>query len=88
MHVSTFGTFTPPPSQGTFRLGYTANGCTDSVTAYVDTITLTPIDTVCESLDRFNFTFWPPGGTWQGNGIVNAATGRFDASQAGWGAIA
>jgi gliding motility-associated-like protein len=85
MHVSTFGTFTPPPSQGTFRLGYTANGCTDSVTAYVDTITLTPIDTVCESLDRFNFTFWPPGGTWQGNGIVNAATGRFDASQAGLG---
>lgn len=85
-HVSLFGTFTPPAAPGTFTLGYTANGCTDSTIVYVDTISLTPVDTVCESLDPFNFTFWPPGGIWTGNGITNPRSGRFDASRAGLGA--
>ncbi len=84
-HVNTFGTFTPPATPGIFTLGYTANGCTDSTIVYIDTISFTAIDTVCESLSPFNFTFWPPGGAWSGNGITGTRSGRFDASQAGLG---
>lgn len=84
-NVSLFGTFTPPAAPGIFTLGYTVNGCTDSTLVYVDTISYTPVDTVCESLDPFNFTFWPPGGFWAGNGITNPRSGRFSASQAGLG---
>lgn len=84
-HVSLFGTFTPPAAPGTFTLGYTANGCTDSTIVYVDTISYTPVDTVCESLDPFDFTFWPPGGFWSGNGVTDPRAGTFDASQAGLG---
>ncbi len=84
-NVTPFGVFTPTPTRGIFRLQYDFNGCIDSMTVYVDTITLMPVDTVCESLNPFNFTFYPPGGFWQGTGITNTATGRFDPVRAGLG---
>lgn len=42
--------------------------------------------TVCESNPPFNLTASPPGGYWQGAGIVDSIAGTFDPSDAGAGA--
>ncbi|HRH57944.1 MAG TPA: proprotein convertase P-domain-containing protein, partial [Chitinophagales bacterium] len=41
---------------------------------------------ICISAPPFNNVGSPPGGTWSGNGITNAATGAFDPKLAGYGA--
>lgn len=42
--------------------------------------------TVCESAAPFNLTASPPGGFWQGAGIIDSIAGTFDPSDAGAGA--
>lgn len=67
-----------PINVGNFVVTYTLpNGCTDTKTIHVQNINLTPIDTVCESLANFDFTFTPIGGVWSGTGIVNSYWGTF-----------
>ncbi len=83
--ITSSGIFNPAQS-GTYVLTYTYNGCIDTKTITVDSITLyTPIDTVCESDDTILIVIDPPGGRWSGPGITDSLTGDFVPEIAGPG---
>lgn len=84
-NVTPGGLFTPPAAVDSFTVFYTANGCTDSLLIQVDSIQLTPIDTVCQSDPIVQLQFTPPGGYWTGPGIVDGQLGYFDPDDAGGG---
>jgi len=72
---------------GVYTLTVTLNGCSSTTTT---TLALNPgLSTVinpsgpyCSNGNQVTLTGASPGGTWTGNGIVNAATGLFDPSLA------
>ncbi len=86
------GTFDPATAgQGTHTITYTTNGpCPATstediiVTNQLDA-TITPAGPFCESNASTILAAVDPGGTWTGNGIINAATGEFDPATAGPG---
>lgn len=79
------GHFTPGTAgAGTHTLYYTANTCTDSMTMVVHENTMFD-STVCEQGDPIDLMALPAGGTWAGDGIINATNGTFDPSVVGLG---
>ena len=84
-NVTPTGAFTPPTVVDSFTVYYSANGCMDSLTIYVDSIALAPLDTVCQSDPIVQLQFSPPGGLWSGPGIVDDQLGYFDPDDAGGG---
>lgn len=69
------------PSQagpGAHTLIYTANTCVDSMVMVVYGPLTQPDTMVCELSAPFIIEQTPPGGTWVGDGIINASTGLFD----------
>ena len=84
-NITPGGVFATPAAVDSFVVFYTANGCTDSLTVYVDSIAITPIDSVCESEPIVQLSFTPPGGNWSGPGIVDGQLGYFDPDIAGGG---
>jgi len=84
-NITPGGVFSTPAVVDSFVVYYTARGCTDSLTVYVDSISLTPIDSVCESEPIVQLGFSPPGGFWTGPGMVDGSLGYFDPNVAGGG---
>lgn len=67
-----------------------ANSCTSqaSVTVVVneqEDATITPLESLCGDVEIQTLIGVTPNGLWQGLGIINSATGEFDASIAGEG---
>ena len=89
---SNTGTFDPNlAGPGTHNITYTINGtCEDQdsieliVSAEVDA-TIFDIDNLCESDQVTDLNTIDPGGTWNGNGIINTNNGEFDPNIAGPG---
>ena len=63
----------------------TPNGCSDTLTVFIDTLMLVELDSLCQSALPIDLTFSPAGGVWTGTGITNAISGTFDANDAGAG---
>lgn len=80
-NITAGGLFNPNVA-GTYTVTYTVGTCSDTKTIIVQNISLTTIDTLCESEPAFNLTFSPIGGTWTGAGITNSYWGTFDADVA------
>lgn len=75
-----------PSTPGTYDITYTtADGCTDIKVVRVETITMPPDPTVCQSDPEFSISASPFGGTWSGQGITNWYWGTFDPATAGPG---
>ncbi|MGB0918722.1 MAG: hypothetical protein ACPGU4_14100, partial [Flavobacteriales bacterium] len=75
-----------PSTQGTYDITYsTLDGCTDTKTVRVETITMPPDITVCESDDDFALSATPFGGTWSGTGVANWYWGTYSPATAGPG---
>ncbi|MEM6264093.1 MAG: gliding motility-associated C-terminal domain-containing protein [Bacteroidota bacterium] len=83
-NITANGRVTPTANAGTFTVTYTFNGCSDTKEINIDTITISPIDTICESAGITSLIATPVGGVWVGNGITNPV-GRFDPERAGGG---
>ncbi len=87
------GTFDPTIAGiGTHQVSYSIiNGvCTSTTTKDVEVTplvdaTIAPAGPICDNANTINLTAGTSGGTWSGNGIVNASTGAFDPSVAGPG---
>ena len=86
------GTFDPSVAgSGTFTITYTISGtCGDVQTTSITVsnqldATITPAGPFCASNGNAFLAAVDAGGTWSGNGIVNAATGEFSPSFAGAG---
>jgi len=87
------GTFDPTIAGiGTHQVSYSiVNGvCTSTTTKDVEVTplvdaTIAPAGPICDNANIINLTAGTSGGTWSGNGIVNASTGAFDPSVAGPG---
>lgn len=79
-----------PSATTTYSVSVTENGtgatATDDITIVVldPQITATPM-TVCQSLEAFDLTATPPGGTWSGPGIIDSLAGTFDPDTSGPG---
>jgi len=75
-----------PSTPGTYDITYTtADGCTDIKVVRVETITMPPDMTVCESDPEFNLSATPFGGTWSGTGVANWYWGTYRPADAGPG---
>lgn len=75
---------------GTYTVTTTLNGCTSSTTTNVivnsgQMPVVTPAGPFCEAGSNAILSASISGGTWSGDGIVNASTGEFSPSQAGSG---
>ncbi len=88
------GTFDPSVSGvGNFNAIYTVtdnNNCTsiDTQSVAVNALpdpSFTAPATVCDNAGTIQFTATTSGGTWSGNGVVNASQGTFDPATAGTG---
>ncbi len=79
------GLFSPfTAGNGLHTLTYSVNGCSDSLTMYVHTVTVAADMIVCP----FNAPFTlpapnPAGGIWSGIGITNPNTGMYDPNSMG-----
>ena len=77
--------------QGNYTITYNTNGPCPNTAIYAITInnvtpvTINPVDVLCTSDGAFSLIASVPGGIWQGDGILNSASGLFDPSQAGAG---
>lgn len=86
-HIDADGLF-HPTTIGNFEVTYThPNGCAGSKWVNVDHITLTNIDSICQSAIAFPISTTPFGGIWSGLGIVDSINGLFDPGVAGAGAV-
>ncbi len=66
------GIFSPQAAGvGTYTLTYTANTCSDSLTAIVHPFPTVSDTSVCELSSAFSLNTLPPGGTWTGEGVTN-----------------
>lgn len=84
--VTVGGLYTPPNVADTVKLTYSFNGCTDTMTVYIDApVFIPPYDTICQSADTFSIVIYPPGGRWYGPGIIDTLRGTFDPDDAGGG---
>ncbi len=86
--VPTGGGFAFEPAAvptGLHPLVYDANGCTDTLWVRVHQEPLLTPATFCILDDPVILQTDIPGGTWSGNGIVDATTGHFDPQLAGPG---
>ena len=86
------GTFDPATAgQGTHTITYTIGGaCGDSQTTTItvnttSNATITPAGPFCVNNANAFLAAVTPGGSWSGNGIVNASTGEFSPTAAGAG---
>jgi gliding motility-associated-like protein len=71
---------------GLHVLTYAANGCEDELVVVVHPSVLNvPLITVCGAEDVLMLVEMPPGATFSGPGIIDPATGLFDAAIAGAG---
>ncbi len=67
-----------PISAGTFTVGYTVNGCVDSMDVNVDIIAGPfTLDSICQSVEYDQISFAPYGGNWSGAGIVDSFNGVY-----------
>lgn len=67
-----------PDSNGRFTIFYTYDGCVAEKEIFVGDINIQQDkDTVCESTVPYNLLFFPPGGVWYGNGIIDSLQGVF-----------
>jgi gliding motility-associated-like protein len=89
---TSLGIFDPSiAGAGTHTITYSITGmCGDTQTITIIVAddmdaTITPQADVCEMDANLFFIAADPGGTWTGNGIINASTGEFDPSSAGVG---
>lgn len=75
-----------PSTPSIYNIIYTtADGCTDTKVVRVETITMPPDLTVCESDPQFNLAATPFGGTWSGPGVANWYWGTYRPADAGPG---
>ncbi len=77
------GTFNPSDAnQGDNTLVYEINGCSDTITVFVNAINATYNFSACPDQAPFIVpgNWGPPGGTWSGPGIIDSLTGLFDPS--------
>lgn len=76
-----------PQIVGDFQVTYTQGSCSDTKWVYVNQISNIPmiIDTLCQSDASIQYIINPPGGRWQGSGIVDTLLGIFDPGEAGGG---
>ncbi|MBO6518290.1 MAG: gliding motility-associated C-terminal domain-containing protein, partial [Bacteroidia bacterium] len=79
--------FTPAlAGRGNHKLYYDANGCRDSIIMHVYPESVIQNDTIlCETDNVFDLFEAEVGGYWNGNGIVDTASGLFDPAIAGVG---
>ena len=76
---------------GTYSIVYTipgSCGSSDTISIVVNPeidASVNPQSDICESVGIINFTSVNPGGTWDGNGIINVNTGAFNPSLFGPG---
>ncbi|MEM6347365.1 MAG: CUB domain-containing protein, partial [Bacteroidota bacterium] len=67
-----------PDSNGRFSVFYEFGGCVAEKEIFVGEINIQQDkDTVCESSVPYNLLFYPPGGVWYGNGIIDSLQGVF-----------
>lgn len=87
-NVSPSGMF-DPSTEGEFVVTYSVNGCTEDLSIYVGNIDQIPtqVDTLCESDASISYQLTPPGGRWNGPGIVDSLNGTFDPGESGAGLI-
>ncbi len=75
---------------GTYTVSTSLNGCTSSTTTDViinsgQIPIVTAVGPFCQAGANSFLSASIPGGTWSGNGIINASTGEFSPAQAGAG---
>ncbi|MEL6844830.1 MAG: hypothetical protein AAFP02_16600, partial [Bacteroidota bacterium] len=72
-----------PDSNGNFIVYYQQDGCVAEKEIFVGDINIQQDkDTVCESSVPYNLLFFPPGGVWYGNGVIDSLNGVFSPGQA------
>lgn len=93
LHVDAAGAF-DPVQEGSFTLTYSvgSGSCVtqDQVEVTVHplpAIDLTGVANACVDAGAQTFTATPPGGSWSGTGITDAAAGSFDPALAGAGSF-
>ncbi len=71
-----------PTTVGTWTVGYTVNGCVDSMDVNVDDIGGSfTLDSICQSVEFDQIVFSPLGGFWSGVGIVDSFNGVYAPSE-------
>jgi len=90
--VSASGVFSPNTAgSGSHKVHYSFTGIcpsSDTITIEINSsfqADINPVAPVCESDPSFNLTSVTPGGTWNGSGIANTASPRFNPQLAGPG---
>lgn len=76
-----------PQILGVYLVTYTQGTCSDTKWVYVNQISNIPsiVDTLCQSDASVQYLLDPPGGRWQGAGIVDSLNGTFDPGESGGG---
>ena len=76
-HITPDGLFTPV-EKGSFPVTYThPNGCAGTKMINVDSIQMPVMDTLCQSVEKFQIAVVPFGGEWTGMGIEDKDEGLF-----------
>ncbi|MFK7924985.1 MAG: gliding motility-associated C-terminal domain-containing protein, partial [Bacteroidia bacterium] len=76
--VRDFNAVFEPDSNGSFTIFYEKDGCVAEKKVFIGDINIEQDkDTVCESTVPYNLLFFPPGGVWYGNGIIDSMQGVF-----------